>query len=227
MEKKNIHLGDIRRILFGDAPMVFLWEVFVKTILIYIVMLVIIRLLGKRMSGQLTSTELALTIMFGAIISSPMQTPGKGILMGIFILLLILVYHSNVARWSTRSYRLEQAMMGKTETLVRNGVLQLEAMRRQRISREELFSVLRSRGIYQLGEVGRVYIEPTGAFSVYKAKETRPGLCTLPLKDETITRIMEKSEDAICFSCGQVAGPEERCGHCHSKHFEPAVTYPA
>jgi hypothetical protein len=58
MKKEDIHLGDWARILFGEAPPIFLLEVFIRTLIVYVFLLYILRWLAKRMSGQLTIMEL-------------------------------------------------------------------------------------------------------------------------------------------------------------------------
>jgi hypothetical protein len=60
MKKEDIHLSDWSRLLLGEAPPLFLLEVFVRTLVIYVFLLFILRWLGKRMSGQLIIMELSL-----------------------------------------------------------------------------------------------------------------------------------------------------------------------
>ena len=79
MKKEDIHLGDLARILFGEAPPLFLLEVFVRTLIVYVFLLYILRWLGKRMSGQLTIMELSVMLTLGAIVSASMQIPDHGI----------------------------------------------------------------------------------------------------------------------------------------------------
>src|SRR5438046_2471334 len=99
MDKDQIKLSDIQRILLGDAPGEFLLEVFLRTIVAYIIMLVIVKLLGKRMSRKLTATEMAVMLMFGAIISGMMQIPDRGVLEGAFVLLLVVGIQRLVTLW--------------------------------------------------------------------------------------------------------------------------------
>src|ERR1700712_5672934 len=102
MKKDEIHLHDIQRILFGNAPASFLIETFVRSMISFVILLVILRLLGKRMSGKMTSTEMAVQLMFGAIISSAMQIPDRGILEGGFTLMLVLLFQRGITWWSNR-----------------------------------------------------------------------------------------------------------------------------
>ena len=54
MKKEDIIPGDFYRILFGETPAIFLFEVLLRTLLLYIALLVVVRVMGKRMGGQLT-----------------------------------------------------------------------------------------------------------------------------------------------------------------------------
>jgi uncharacterized membrane protein YcaP (DUF421 family) len=103
MKKDEIHLEDIQRILFGQAPPQFLLEVFIRTVVIYISLLFIVRLLGKRMSGQLTIMEMAVMLTLGAIVSVPMQMPDRGLLQGALLLLctrrFIVALHGTISAW--------------------------------------------------------------------------------------------------------------------------------
>lgn len=45
MNKDEIHLYDLRRILLGNAPVEFLLEIVIQSVITYIVLLVIVRLL--------------------------------------------------------------------------------------------------------------------------------------------------------------------------------------
>jgi uncharacterized membrane protein YcaP (DUF421 family) len=53
-------------------------------------------------------------------------------------------------------------------------------MRRACVSREQLHGILRSHGVRQLGEVERVYLEASGAFSVLRRSEPLPGDAIVP-----------------------------------------------
>jgi hypothetical protein len=50
MKKEDIHLGDLARILFGEAPPLFLLEVFVRTLIVYVFLLYILRMGYARVS---------------------------------------------------------------------------------------------------------------------------------------------------------------------------------
>src|SRR3954470_20450032 len=119
MTKDEIHIDDLKRILVGDAPPMFLLEVFIRTIIIYSVLLLFVRWLGKRMAGQLTITEMSVMIMLGAIVSGPMQLPDRGLLQEAFILLMVVMLQRGTTWLGVKNKTVERIVTGKGILLVK------------------------------------------------------------------------------------------------------------
>ena len=151
MKKEEIHWLDWHRILVGTAPEQFLLEVLIRTIIIYLFLLVILRLLGKRMGGQLTISELAVMLTLGAIISIPMQVPDKGLLQGFLVLLCALFFQRGINYLGVKSRKIERILQGEERLLVKNGTLFTDEVKSMKMSREQMFAVLRGEKIYNLG----------------------------------------------------------------------------
>lgn len=227
MTKDGIHLHDIRRILLGETPPVFLLEVLIRTLLVYIGLLMAVKALGKRTSGELTITEKAVIIMLGAVVSIPMQVPDRGILQGLLILLCIVGYQRGLTWLTIRSRKSEQLTQGNMCMLVKDGVLQLETMRKSRISHQQLFGEMRSRQVYNLGKVKRLYLESCGTFSLYQQKDPRPGLPIFPPDDEEILSTQQTAEQGfkVCVNCGTLAPPKgtnTACSFCGEQKWMDA-----
>jgi uncharacterized membrane protein YcaP (DUF421 family) len=228
MDKFQIKIADFKRIFIGNAPVEFMLEVLVRTIIIYFFLLIIMRLLGKRMSGQLTIADFAITIMLGAIVAPPMETPDRGVLQGIFILFLVLLYHRCLTWWGVKKSKVEAVMYGTLSILVKDGILQMEELKKTRISRAQLFSMLRQKKIYNMGEVQRVYLEACGIFTVIRAQQPKAGLSVLPRIDERILDDQHKVEEGIyaCENCGatqKITDKDDKCNHCGSSKWNKAV----
>jgi uncharacterized membrane protein YcaP (DUF421 family) len=218
LKKEDIHF-DLTRLLFGNAPPEFLAEVFIRTIFIYISLLIVVKLLGKRMSGQLTITEMAVLIMLGAIVGSPIQIPDRGIFISIAILFCLLSFQSIVNALSFKNEKFEQLLLGKSAMLVKDGVLQLDQMKKERVSTQQVFALLREHQIKQLGEVKRVYLESCGIFSVFKSSHPRPGLAVFPGEDSLILSAYPNKikNQFACQWCGNLSDQHQSacpvCGH--------------
>lgn len=214
MDKKDIHLYDWHRILFGDAPSIFLVEVFIRTLITYFILLIAIRWLGKRMSSQLSITEMAVMLTLGAIVSVAMQVPESGVLMAITVLICTLTFEKGLSWWEFRFKSVERISQGRLAILIKDGVIQPSAMLEENISNQQLFAQLRAGGIYNLGLVKRVYIEASGIFSIYKADEEKPGLATFPPNDNEMVDKQVAVDLAACINCGLVKGKDSTETHC-------------
>jgi hypothetical protein len=126
--------------------------------------------MGKRMGGQLTISELAIMVTLGAIVSPAMQIPQLGVLMGVMILLCALIFQRGLNSAEFKSQKFEQLSQGTSGMVVKDGVILLEEMAKSKISQQQLFSALRGKDIYNLGQIGRVYFEACGIFSIFKKR---------------------------------------------------------
>jgi len=219
MKKEEIHLWDLKRIFFGQAPPEFLLEVLVRSLIIYVTVIIIARFLGKRMNGQLSILEKSVMVLMGAILAVPMQQPDKGLLQGIVLLLGILLLLRGINWLAFKNKRLERVIHGGTALLIKDGELQLEAISKAKVSKQQLFTIVRSKEIYQLGKIKRLYMEPYGIFSLYEQEENKPGLSVLPPNDEDLTEHLKETAAQACCNCGHVetvpvaAGSCPRCGN--------------
>jgi uncharacterized membrane protein YcaP (DUF421 family) len=229
MKKEDIHWDDWQRILIGAAPAEFLIEVFIRTVVMYLVLLVVLRLMGKRMGGQLTISELAVMVTLGAIICVPMQIPDKGIVQGIFVMLCALVFQRSWSYLGFRSSKWENIIQGTEAVLVKDGVIVVEELEKANISRQQLYGILRSQDIYNLGDVERIYVEACGIFSVFKSEPPRAGLSLFPPEDDHVheVQITPKEDVYVCRMCGQTAAPghkkHEKCSNCGCEEWETAI----
>jgi uncharacterized membrane protein YcaP (DUF421 family) len=228
MKPEEIHLADWQRILFGNNPPEFLLEVFVRSVIILLAFLITARLLGKRMNGQLTLTEMAVMVSLGAIISPIMQLPDRGICLGLVVLTCTLSFQRGLTWLDFKSKRVEAITQGKESLLIEDGVLQLEAMSRARISKQQLFAALRGKQIYNVTKVSRMYMEACGIFSIYTGEEEKPGLSVLPDTDQEVHSIQPAAGSAVvaCMNCGntiQVEEEQEPCPVCQEVEWTQAV----
>ncbi len=223
MEADDIKLEDWQRILFGNASPEFLLEVFIRTLIIYVALLLAVKWLGKRMNGQLTIIEMTVMITLGAIVSVPMQMPDRGILQGLLILITALLLHRGITHLGHLNPRAEDILQGTPTVIVENGVLQLSEMDKARVSRQQLFSELRSKKIFHLGKVRRVYLEPSGAFSIILADDAHQGLPLYPPGDRDILEGLEPDykQLLVCINCGLISEVQdvESCEGCHEHEF--------
>jgi uncharacterized membrane protein YcaP (DUF421 family) len=232
MKKEEIEFWDINRWLFGMAPPEFMIEVFIRTVLIFIILLMVVRVMGHRMAGQMTLTEMSVMITLGAIVSPAMQLPDRGLLFGVVALGCAYVFQRGLNLLAFKHEKIEKLTQGKLSLLVKDGQLNREELAKTRVSRQQLYAMLREKEIYNLGEVERLYLEACGLLSIYKMKEAKPGLPISPGLDPKILDIQElvNSGQMACQHCGhvqQVIEKEMPCEICKSSEWTHAYIAPA
>lgn len=228
MKKDQIHFEDWQRIILGNNPPEFLLEVLLRSVLILLAFLIVVRLLGKRMNGQLTLTEMSVMLTLGAIVSPIMQLPDRGILLGLVILICALTFQRGLTWLDFKSKRVEAITQGTESLLIADGILQLEAMEAARISKQQVFAQLRSKKIYNVKQVSRMYMEACGVFSIYTEEEEKPGLSTFPDTDPEVHSLQPVAEPAVaaCMNCGNTVGltdEQKPCPVCHEVEWTQAV----
>lgn len=227
MEKEDIKITDWYRILFGEAPPEIIIEVAIRSIILYMALVFVVRLLGKRTNSILTITERAVFITLGAIVAMPMHGPSHGIVIGVVVLFTVLVLQRSFTRSFFISQKWEELMQGQVATLIKDSVIDVKEIEKHFISRQQLFELLREKDIRHLGQVKRAYIEASGTLSIYKYKDTKPGLSILPVKE--IDEIIVKDEKHnACSWCGTLVekNHEKECPNCKHNHWvEPSKEF--
>jgi uncharacterized membrane protein YcaP (DUF421 family) len=222
----EITLWDWMRIMIGNVPWSFFIEVVIRTIFLYFLLILSMRLLGKRMAAQLNRNELATMTTLAAAIGVPLQAPDRGLIPPVIIAIIVVLIGRLVAFLSSKNQRFEDISQGDIEPLIKDSILQLPHMEHSRISRERIYSQLRSKKITHLGEVKRLYIEANGSFTLIKEEKPSPGLSILPEWDKEFRQQQKPSGDmVVCKNCGnrrQVQNPDQLCTNCGQTEWIPA-----
>ena len=146
---------------------------FFRAIILYIIVLIVMRLMGKREIGQLQPFELAISIMIADLASTPMTDIGIPITNGIIPILGLLVMHLSISTINIKSIKIREIICGKPCILVYRGKIDENALRRERLTVNELQEKLRSKDIVTLGEVEYAILETSGDITVIKKPEKR------------------------------------------------------
>jgi uncharacterized membrane protein YcaP (DUF421 family) len=240
MEETATHSFDLYRIFIGDQPAIFFLEILFRTVVMYLYVLLVLRLMGKRGMGQLSPFEFTIIIALGSAVGDPMFYPEVPLLHCLAVVTVVVAITRFVTYLSNRSESIEDFLEGQPRCIVDDGALDLEALDGERFSREELFMLLREKGVRQLGQVQRAYLEPSGGVSAFRAPEDRckPGLPVIPPYDEwtpprgmTVDSAARKADlTYACWKCGHTEeaanGAASTCGRCEGDAWVEATRDP-
>jgi uncharacterized membrane protein YcaP (DUF421 family) len=228
MKKEDIHFSDWLRILAGEVPADFYVELLFRAVIVFLLLMLAMRFMGKRMSGLLSRNELVAMVSLAAAVGTPLTSPDRGILPAVIIAIVVVYIERWVSAKAFRNEDFERYAIGKIDILVSDAVIDLEMLKKVRISRERLMAELRGSGVKQLGSVKRFYMEASGFFTLIKNEEPNEGLLILPSWDEEFCKRLKPSEEQLaCGSCGLLrqkpVAPGDKCPHCAADQWAMAV----
>ncbi|MDN3551159.1 DUF421 domain-containing protein [Mucilaginibacter aquaedulcis] len=228
MKKEDIYFSDWSRILLGEVPGSFYVELIIRSAVIYLLLMLSMRLMGKRMSGLLSRNELVAMVSLAAAVGTPLTSPDRGILPAVVIAIVVIYIERGISTIAFRNERFERYAVGKLDVLVNDAVIDLEILKKVRISKERLMAELRGAGIKQLGSVKRFYMEAGGSFTLIINEEPNEGLLILPEWDQEFCgRLKPSSNQLACKSCGllqpRTIQTNDKCPHCAANEWTVAV----
>ena len=147
---------------------------FFRTIILYAVLIIGLRLTGKRQIGELEPNELVLTMLLSDLAAVPMQDFALPLVSGVLPIVTILSLSVLISQLSLRSVRFRALMCGEPATIIRNGKIQQQVMRRNRLTIDELMEELRCQGVTDLQTVKYAVLETSGQLSVLLYPDRQP-----------------------------------------------------
>lgn len=143
-----------------------LWEIPLRTFVIYLVVLGGLRITGKRQLGQMTPFDLVLLLLIANAVQNAMTGPDTSLLGGILSALTLLFANQVVSRASNILPGLHAVIIGKPTTLIQGGELLKANLAHEEISEDELLAALREHGVEDVSNVAQATLEVDGSISV-------------------------------------------------------------
>lgn len=162
-------------ILNNGDNMIFLnyTEIIIKSISTFFILLLLAKLLGKKQLSQLTYFNYVTGITIGSIAANVMNVVGDTAIDELIALITwgILTYLTGFI--TTKSHKLEKIIDGEPNILIKNGKIQMAALKKIRMNITELVMMLREKDIFNINEVDYAILEINGKLSVLKKVKYR------------------------------------------------------
>lgn len=148
---------------------------------IYIILIALARIIGRKLLGQLTFFDFVSGITLGTVAGSFVTTEVQGyyVLLSLAIFTLMVLISSYI---TLKSMTIRNVILGKPITLIKNGKIYENNMKKIRYNQDILMMQLRERDVFDIEEVVEAILEPHGKLSVLKKSKDLP----VTLKDLNI-----------------------------------------
>ena len=142
--------------------------ILLRTVVIYVALILIMRLMGKRQLGELEITDLVTTLLISEIASLPLTEMDIPIHHALLPILIIAGLEVGMSALLLRGQPFKRLLISRPTLLMSHGVPDRGAMKKARLSCEELLSQLRLKGVSDPQEVAFAVMEPNGQISVIR-----------------------------------------------------------
>ena len=146
----------------------------IRTIIIYVLVVAAIRLMGKRQIGELRPTELVVALLIADLAAVPMQETGTPLLHGILPMCILVALELLLSAIMLKSAKIERLVGGNPIPVIRNGVLDMAALKKLRLSVDDLLEALRMQNCFEITDVAYAVVESNGHITPYLRPEARP-----------------------------------------------------
>ena len=146
------------------------WEslgrVLVSGLVGYIALVVLLRTSGKRTLSKMNAFDFVVTIAFGSVLAAITLNKTVSLAEGLTALAFFVGVQFAVTWLSVRSERFQSIIKGSPTILFYDGDFIQDALRKTRMTEEEVLSAIRRSGAMSPGDVGAVVLETEGTLTV-------------------------------------------------------------
>lgn len=160
--------------LFGSnwrdlfIPTVPIAELFIRATVMYLGLFALLRVILKRESGSVSITDVLLVVLLSEAAQNALAAGYTSITEG-FILVSTIIAWNYVLNWiGYHIPSVQRLIFPGPLSLVEDGQINWDNMRRELLTEEELMTQLREQGVGDVNEVQTAYMEGDGQISVIK-----------------------------------------------------------
>lgn len=146
--------GILRTLLFGTVA--------------YVALVLMLRLTGKRTLSKMNAFDLVVTVALGSTLAAVLLDSSVPLVDGLVALGLLVALQFVITWASVRSGAVRKVVKSEPTLLAMDGDYLRAAMRRERVTQDEIDAALRSEGFDDLASVRCVVLETNGKLSVIR-----------------------------------------------------------
>ena len=139
----------------------------IRTILLYAFVILAVRLMGKRQMSDMQPSELVITMIVSDIASIPMQNTSQPLLSGVIPVAILVALEITASIIMMKWSGFRSLVCGKPVIVIKDGRILQSAMKKLRLTTEDLSVRLRQQGIFSIEDVQYCIVEtPQKSFTI-------------------------------------------------------------
>ena len=149
----------------------------IRTVIIYIFLIIAMRIMGKRQLGELQPVELVVTLLISDLAAVPMQESGMPLLVGLIPIFVLVAMELLLSGLMLKLPWVSRMISGNPIVIVNNGKLEEKALKRLRLTLDDLMEALRPQNYFDLRDIQYAVAETNGKISVFPIPAKQPVTC--------------------------------------------------
>jgi uncharacterized membrane protein YcaP (DUF421 family) len=141
-------------------------EKILRPVIVYLALIVLLRIFGKRELAQLNPFDLVVLLSLSNTVQNAIIGDDNSVSGGLIGALALLAINWGVSKATYRAPKLTAALEGSATTLIRDGKVIEDALKKESLSMEDLLSALHKNNFNDPAEVKQCVLEPNGTFYV-------------------------------------------------------------
>ena len=140
----------------------------------YASLVLLVRISGKRTLSKLNAFDLVVTVALGSTLATVLLSKDVAAFEGLAAFGVLVLGQLVISWLSVRSRFVRKLVKSEPRVLLRDGRPLEDAMRDERITREEMESAARGQGMTSLEEAAAVILETDGSLHVLRRQDQAP-----------------------------------------------------
>ena len=137
-------------------------------VLAYFALVILLRISGKRTLSKYNAFDFVVTVAFGSTLATVLISNEVSLAQGVAAFTVLLGLQFVITWLSVRSERVRELVKGEPTLLFHRGRFLDGALRRERVTREEVLAAARSEGIASMEDVEAAVLETDGTVTVVR-----------------------------------------------------------
>ena len=161
-------MNEIAKIFLEEGSKLNLWEVGIRTVIIFFTLLILIKVGKRKLLGKNTALDFILAVIIGSVLSRSING-SSDLLSAAAAGVVLILLHWTFSYLAIKSNTIHKFVNGLPYPLIKNGIILNESLRKQHLKNEDILEAARYHAhISDIGRIRESYFESNGGISIVK-----------------------------------------------------------
>ena len=143
-----------------------LGRIVLTTVMVYVLIVLVTKISGKRSTSQLNNFDWIVTVMIGSLGASTILLKDIPFVEGISSILVLYLLQFLVTKYASISPQFSSFILSEPRIVFYQGQFLPDAMRAERLTRQEIECAMRSEGVHRFDDVEAIVFESDAKLTI-------------------------------------------------------------